>query len=54
MGLVNYANDLTIKGSTISLFQRVKFICWSFFNKEYILDDKSALILDGYSSCFML
>ena len=52
--LVNFANDLTIKGSVILLFQRVKFICWYLFNKEYTLDDKSSFILDGYSSCFML
>ena len=32
MGLVNYANDLTIKGSAILLFQCVKLICWSLFN----------------------
>ena len=36
--LVNCANDLTVKGSTILLFQTVKFICWSLFNKENILD----------------
>ena len=52
--LVNYANDLTIKGFANLLFQREKFICWSLFNKEYILDDKSSFILDSYSSCFML
>ena len=52
--LVNFANDLTINGSIILLFQRVKFIYWSLFNKEYILDYQSSFILDGYRNCFML
>ena len=47
--LVNFANVLTIKGFVILLFHRVKFNCWSLFNKEYSLDDKSSFILDGYS-----
>ena len=53
--LVNFANDLTINGSVILLFQKVKFIYWSLFNKEYILDCQSSFILDGYRntvSCF--
>ena len=36
--LVNYANDLTVKGSAILLFQTVKFVYWSLFNKENIID----------------
>ena len=52
--LVNHANDLTINGSAIFLFQRVKFVYWSLLNKGEYLDDKSSYMLDGYNSRFML
>ena len=51
--LVNYANDLTVKGSAILLFQTVKFICWSLFNKENILDRVHTYsVVTAAISCF--
>ena len=51
--LVNYANDLTVKGSAILLFQTVKFICWSLFNKENILERvHTYLMVIVVVSCF--
>ena len=52
--LVNHANDLTINGSAIFLFQRVKFVYWSLLNKGEYLDNKSSYMLDGYNNRFML